>query len=73
MIPAKARSGDGSCFLSALSQSFGRSWLAITIELAIVIIDVFVGTQVANWNEQRIENLETRRLLTQLKPEVAVL
>ncbi|MBA3669251.1 MAG: hypothetical protein H0W71_04200 [Sphingomonas sp.] len=47
-----------------------QDWLAITIEIAIVIIGVFVGTQVANWNEQRLENVETQRMLTQLKPEV---
>lgn len=47
-----------------------QDWLAITIELVIVIVGVFVGTQVANWNEQRLENRETQRLLTQLKPEV---
>lgn len=47
-----------------------QDWLAITIELAIVVIGVFVGTQVANWNEQRIENRETQRMLTRLKPEV---
>lgn len=57
-------------FKRAVAKLRAQDWLAITIELAIVIMGVFVGTQVANWNEQRIENLETRRLLTQLKPEV---
>jgi hypothetical protein len=57
-------------FKRAVANLRAQNWLAITIELAIVIIGVFVGTQVANWNEQRIEDLETRRLLTQLKPEV---
>ncbi len=57
-------------FKRAVAKLRAQDWLAITIELSIVIMGVFVGTQVANWNEQRIENLETRRLLTQLRPEV---
>lgn len=45
--------------------------LAITIELAIVIIGVFVGTQVANWNEDRLERREAQRMLLRLEPELA--
>lgn len=44
--------------------------VAIAVELAIVIVGVFVGTLVANWNEKRIERRETERLLTQLQPEL---
>lgn len=47
-----------------------QNWTAICIELAIVIIGVFVGTQVANWNEQRLEKRQTERLLAQLQPEL---
>ena len=47
-----------------------QDWLAITIELAIVIIGVFIGIQVANWNEKRLERHETQRMLTRLKPEL---
>lgn len=33
----------------------GHNWFAVTIDLAIVIIGVFLGTQVSNWNQGRID------------------
>ena len=47
-----------------------QNWVAIAVELAIVIVGVFVGTLVANWNEKRVEKRETERLLAQLQPEL---
>jgi len=47
-----------------------QDWLAITIELAIVILGVFIGTLVANANQQRLEGKETEHRLDQLKPEL---
>ncbi|WP_118857624.1 hypothetical protein [Sphingomonas mesophila] len=47
-----------------------QNWLAIAIELAIVIVGVFIGVQVANWNEARIEKAATERMLDQLVPEL---
>lgn len=47
-----------------------QNWTAISIEFLIVVIGVFLGTQVANWNEGRIERRETERLLVQLVPEL---
>ncbi len=35
----------------------GQDWVAILIELGIVILGVFVGTQVSNWNATRTERL----------------
>ena len=57
-------------FKRAVAGLRGQNWLAITIELAIVIIGVFIGIQVANWNEERLERHETQRMLTRLKPEL---
>ena len=57
-------------FKRAVARLRAQDWIAITIELAIVIVGVFIGTQVANWNEQRIERRETQRMLTRLKPEL---
>ena len=48
-----------------------QHWTTIAIELIIVIIGVFVGTQVSNWNEARVERLQTQRLLDQLVPELS--
>ena len=43
---------------------------AITIELVIVVVGVFIGTAVANWNERRLEMRATEHLLSELKPEL---
>ena len=47
-----------------------QNWTAISIEFLIVVVGVFLGTQVANWNEDRTERLETQRMLEQLVPEL---
>ena len=57
-------------FKRAAARLRAQDWLAITIELAIVIIGVFIGTQVSNWNAGRLDRAETRRMLDQLRPEL---
>lgn len=47
-----------------------QNWTAISIEFLIVVIGVFIGTQVSNWNQERIEKRETERLLVNLVPEL---
>ena len=47
-----------------------QNWTAIAIEIAIVVIGVFIGTQVANWNQARLEKQATGRMLVQLVPEL---
>jgi hypothetical protein len=47
-----------------------QNWFAIAIELLIVIVGVFVGTLVANWNEDRLERAETVRMLEELQPQL---
>ena len=47
-----------------------QNWLAVAIEIAIVVLGVFIGTQVSNWNAQRLEREETHRLLGDLKPQL---
>ena len=57
-------------FLSRLKQ---HQWGAILTELVIVIIGVFIGMQVSNWNEERETNRKavvfTERLRTDLQKE----
>jgi hypothetical protein len=55
-------------FKRAVAKLRAQDWAAITIELAIVIIGVFIGIQAANWNQARIEKRETQRLLLELRP-----
>ena len=33
-----------------------QNWMAVAIDFVIVVIGVFIGIQVANWNESRQEN-----------------
>ena len=47
-----------------------QNWSAITIELGIVIVGVFIGTWVANWNAERAEHAAVDRLIAQLQPKV---
>ena len=50
-----------------------QDWLAITIELGIVVLGVFIGTQVSNWNAGRLEKVETRRMMVQLEPNLKLM
>ena len=47
-----------------------QDWLAIVIELGIVVLGVFIGTWVANWNQQRIEVAQMRHMLRNMKEEL---
>lgn len=59
-------------FLRHIVQAIrSQNWTAIVIEFIIVVFGVFIGTQVSNWNESRLEKAATERLLVQLVPELA--
>ena len=47
-----------------------QNWSAITIELGIVVVGVFIGTQVSNWNQEQGQKREAQRMLAQLKPNL---
>ena len=47
-----------------------QNWTAIAIEFVIVVFGVFIGTQVSNWNQTRLEKQATARMLEQLAPEL---
>lgn len=57
-------------FKRAVARLRAQDWMAITIEVLIVIIGVFIGMQVSNWNQARVERRETKRMLVQLVPEL---
>ena len=57
--------------LAKLSRRWGtqareQNWFLVTVDLAIVIVGVFLGIQAANWNEARKERAEERRYYVQL-------
>jgi len=55
-------------FKRAIAKLRAQDWTAVGIELAIVVVGVFIAMQVSNWNEARIERRETRKLLVELRP-----
>jgi len=61
--------------LRRLSQSLReQNWTAIWIEFVLLVVGVFLGIQVANWNEERVTNKQsgifTERLRDDLRVEV---
>ena len=46
-----------------------HDWFAVGIEFVIVVVGVFVGLQVQDWNEARKERVEERHLLSRLHLE----
>jgi hypothetical protein len=57
-------------FKRAVARLRAQDWVAIAIELAIVIVGVLIATQVANWNVERLERRENQRMLERLSPEL---
>jgi hypothetical protein len=47
-----------------------RDWTAVTIEILIVIVGVYIGLQVSNWNETRKENARGQEYLQRLHDEL---
>ncbi|TAH46769.1 MAG: hypothetical protein EYC71_02910 [Gammaproteobacteria bacterium] len=44
-----------------------QEWTAIFIDFVIVVLGVFVGIQVANWNEQRVEDHKAQAYLARIR------
>jgi hypothetical protein len=62
--------GRAMIFKRAVAKLRAQDWTAISIELLIVIVGVFIGIWVSNWNQERVKKQETREMLVQLKPEL---
>ena len=50
-----------------------QNWFAVLVDFAIVVVGVFVGLQVQDWNDARKERLEEHRLLNRLYSETQAL
>ena len=48
-----------------------RSWSAIVIELVIVILGVFIGIQVSNWNQDRLAARQAAEFTARLKADLS--
>ncbi len=49
-----------------------HDWLAVTIELVVVILGVFIGLQAANWNEDRLTAKRGDEFTERLKADLRV-
>jgi hypothetical protein len=43
-----------------------QNWYAVFMDFSIVVAGVFIGIQVANWNDARAEKIESERMITEL-------
>jgi hypothetical protein len=50
-----------------------QNWTAVFIDFVIVVVGVFVGLQVQDWNELRKDRIEEQQLLGRLLEEAALL
>ena len=48
-----------------------QNWLAVGIDFVIVVVGVFIGIQVSNWNENQKAKIDERGTLLQLAEEFA--
>src|SRR6056297_550830 len=46
-----------------------QNWFAVGLDFLIVVVGVFIGIQVANWNEARVQQERERLLLAELRDE----
>jgi hypothetical protein len=47
-----------------------QNWFAVGLDFAIVVLGVFIGIQVANWNDAQSAKERERRLLVELSSEI---
>jgi hypothetical protein len=52
----------------AVAKLRAQDWFAIGVELAIVVIGVFIGMQVSNWNQAAAERREAERMVAEVRP-----
>ncbi len=50
-----------------------QNWFAVALDFLIVVIGVFIGIQVSNWNAARAERVDERELLGRLHEETRAL
>ena len=47
-----------------------HNWFAVVIDLVIVVVGVFIGIQVSNWNSERIQRREARIYLERIREDI---
>lgn len=50
-----------------------QNWFAVILEILIVVVGIFIGLQVDEWNQTRLENQRARQALEDLQAEFVVI
>jgi hypothetical protein len=50
-----------------------QNWFAVSIDFVIVVVGVFIGIQVANWNDERVAAADEAQLMVRLTEEMRAL
>ena len=48
-----------------------HNWFAVAIDFVIVVVGVFIGIQVANWNAERHEKNAVRAYIERIREDIA--
>jgi len=57
---------------SVMKHVRDQNWFAVFLDFLIVVVGVFIGIQVANWNEMRREDATGRAYLDRIQEDLAV-
>ena len=57
---------------SVMKHVHDQNWFAVFLDFVIVVVGVFIGIQVANWNEARREDSAGRAYLDRIREDLAV-
>ena len=70
--PQQSKGGESALLLRSITKHVkDQNWFAVALDFVIVVIGVFIGIQVANWNEARLVRQEQRAFLEQLYADLA--
>lgn len=65
------RGGVAMIFRRLSARLREENWVAITIDLVIVVVGVFLGVQASNWNQARLQQRQINELLMEMRPELS--
>lgn len=57
-------------FNRAVANLRAQEWTAISVELAIVVLGVFIGSWVNDWSQARAEQRDAKTLVIRLRPQL---
>lgn len=71
IAPSQRRQPDAMRYRRLIEQLRQQNWTAIGIDFVIVVVGVFIGIQVANWNDERREAKRGDQYLARIDADLA--